>query len=99
KEDSWTAGQNGAFATIVFAATPEVGDVYFAYNPEGGLETLDVLALDASTVVPAGAFLNCAKLVENAHDDEDSDTILYAPGVGLVSEKHSRGKIVLVDLR
>jgi hypothetical protein len=96
-EDSWQAGVDGARAWLFLGADPQVGDVYVGSVP-GGVEHMTVLAVSASAAVPAGAFDGCLEIEETVPDDpEDQDRILYAPGVGRVSETSPDGATQLVS--
>jgi len=93
--DSWEAGVDGALPWIVFSAVPQVGDVFYS---DGGIDAATVLAVDATATVPAGVFRDCLDVEEtNAEDPEDTDRILYAPTVGLVSETSPNGHMELVS--
>jgi hypothetical protein len=94
-DDSWIANPSGPGPWMAFAAHPRVGDRYVGHGP-GGPDVHEVTALDATADVPAGAFVGCMQVVENPDDPEDSDVILYAPGVGRVSETNPSGRAVLV---
>ena len=93
-EDSWIAGVGGARPWVAFLANPRVGDRVHGYVP-GGEEVLVVRAVDQTVVLPSGVFTGCIEIVENPDDPEDSDIILYAPGVGKVSETNPTGRVEL----
>jgi hypothetical protein len=96
-DDSWRAGVNGAQAWIVFAAHPQPGDVY-AGNRGDGWDENTVVSVTATALVPAGMFQGCLDLEEgNPDDPDDQDRILYAPGVGRVSEEAPDGRVELVS--
>jgi hypothetical protein len=96
--DSWVAGVDGEAPFVVLGADPQPGDVYAADRPLGGSDLATVLALDATATVPAGTFTGCLDVEEtNTEDPEDKDRILYAPGVGQVSEESPSGRIDLVS--
>ena len=95
--DSWVAGEDGARPWLLLAAKPEVGDLYVGNRPDGE-DRMHVLSITATADVPIGAFLNCLHLHENPDDPEDSDIILVAPNVGMVSEASSEGTIELVSV-
>ena len=97
-DDSWIAGTDGARPWQAFAASPRVGDVYEGYQP-GGVDRFRVESVTETVTVPAGTFEGCLRLLENPDDPEDADVLLYAPGVGRVSETSSSGRIDLVELR
>jgi len=93
-EDSWEAGVAGALPWITLSADPQVGDIF----SDGGNEEATVLAVDATALAPAGMFQGCLEVEEtNPEDPEDKDRIIYAPGVGLVSEESPTGRIDLVS--
>lgn len=97
-EDSWEAGVDGALPGMVLAADPRVGDVYIVNRPDGGIDVATVLSLGTSEAVPAGVFQGCMEIEEsNPEDPEDKDRILYAPGVGVVSESSASGSVELVS--
>ena len=96
-EDSWRAGVDGKRAWIFFARDPQVGDIY-AGNRGDGWDQNEVLSVDAPAAVPAGAFAGCLDIEEtNPDDPEDQDRILYAPGVGRVSEVSATGMVQLTS--
>ena len=97
-EDSWIAGVDGGVQWKAFPADASVGDRFLGYTP-GGQDTFEVVSLSATAAVPAGLFQNCLQIIENPEDVEDTDIILYARGVGRVSEQSSNGKIVLVTVQ
>ncbi len=97
--DSWQAGVDGAEPWMVLGADPQVGDRYYGEYP-GGRDEVLVLSLNETAVVPAGTFENCLSALEtNLDDPEDADRVIYSPGLGLVSEKSSTGKIELTEIR
>jgi hypothetical protein len=97
-EDSWEAGVDGALPWLTLSADPQVGDAFVSNGRDGSIEETTILAVDATASVPAGVFQGCLEVQEtNAEDPEDTDRILYAPGVGLVSEDSPTGRIELVS--
>ncbi len=97
-DDSWITGVGDALPWIVFAANPQVGDVYSGYRP-GGVDVLEVVSVTTTATVPAGTFENCLELVENREDPLYTDIILYAPGVGRISERNASGNLELKSTR
>jgi hypothetical protein len=95
--DSWIAGVEGGRPYLAFPAELRVGDVFYGYRP-GDTEEFRVLSLTDSVALPAGDFVGCLRLWENPLDVEDADILLYAPGVGLVSEQSPTGFVRLVSL-
>jgi hypothetical protein len=97
-DDSWEAGVDGAVPWLCLSADPQPGDAFIADGQDGGTDVFTVVSVDAVATVPAGVFQGCAEVEEtNAEDVEDRDRILYAPGVGLVSEESPNGRIDLVS--
>lgn len=93
--DPWMAGVDGATPWLLYPVEPKAGDVIRGQS-SGGEEIFHVLATDAEIAVPAGFFANCLQLLENPHEEEDTDIILYAEDVGMVSEQSDDGRIDLV---
>ena len=96
--DSWLAGQPGTWPFLAFPADPLVGSHWIGYV-NGGFDTFVARSRTASVVVPFGAFADCLEIDENPDDPEDHDIILYAPGVGRVSESSPNGNVRLVEIR
>jgi hypothetical protein len=96
-DDSWVAGVAGARPWLAFPADPAVGARYVGYRP-GGQDVHMVASTTSTADVPAGVFLGCLEIVENPDDPDDSDIILYGPGVGRVSEVNSSGYVELVSV-
>lgn len=94
--DSWLAGVDGVVPFIAFPAVPQAGDVYVVRRRDG-VDQFVVRGVDRRVVVPAGEFSNCLEVHENPDDPEDSDIILYAPGVGRVAETGLDGYVELID--
>lgn len=95
-EDSWLADEGEHLPWIVFPRDPFVGQIVAGSSPEG-LESYHVVGLDEVAVTPAGIFPGSMQVVENPDDPEDRDVILYAQGVGKVSEQSADGGIVLAS--
>jgi hypothetical protein len=96
-DDSWVAGEDGAWAWIAFPAHPMVGDVLLGYRPDGE-ERWTIASLDARADVPAGSFEGCLAIEEGTDDPEDEDVVLYAAGVGRVAEESPAGRMELVGV-
>src|SRR5262245_8933184 len=94
-EDSWRSGVDGAFAFLAFPAQPRPGETFFSHQT-GADEEFRVLSITDVVTVPAGTFLGCLRMWENPLDIEDADILLYAPGVGRVSETSTTGEVHLV---
>lgn len=95
--ESWVAGEQGAAAWIAFPARLARGDTFTGWRPDGE-DRFEVLSVGDTALVPAGTFDGCVTLIENADDPDDTDIILYAPGVGRVSERSASGQVVLVEV-
>jgi len=96
-DDSWIARPLGPRPWMAFPAHPREGEVFVGYRP-GGSDTHRIASLAATAVVPAGTFENCIEIIENPDDPDDSDILLYAPGVGRVSETNTSGYAALVSV-
>ncbi len=95
--DSWTANQPEARAWLLMSAEPAVGDVYEGFRGDG--EDIFIISQVGVTATgPLGTYADCAEAVENPEDLEDSDTIIYAPELGMVSEANPDGRIDLVQV-
>jgi hypothetical protein len=91
--DSWQAGVDGALPWMAFPRDPQPGDTF-----AGNGDEYEVLSVTATAQVPAGTFEGCLEIDEsNPEDPEDRDRILYARGVGLVSEQSLAGSMRLVS--
>jgi hypothetical protein len=96
-DDSWIAGEDGARPFVAFPRRLRVGDVFFGFAP-GAPDEFRVLSLTDTLTLPAGRFDGCLRLWENPLDVEDADILLYAPGVGRVSETTPTGFVNLVSV-
>jgi hypothetical protein len=96
--DSWLAGQPGTWPWLALSADPQPGDVIAGYTPVGQ-DDLYVQSVSETAVVPAGTFLGCLQILENPDEPDDTDIILYAPGVGRVSEQNASGSMQLTEHR
>ncbi len=95
-EDSWLAGRDGARPVRWLPAQPEPGDALTLALPHGD-ELVLVLSLDGEASVPAGTFGNCLVVAESS--GEETDLILYAPGIGRVQESSPGTTLRLVERR
>jgi hypothetical protein len=92
--DAWEAGVDGAEASLVLAREPRVGDVYV---DAGDGDEIVVLSVGTTVTVPFGTFEGCLEVLEtNPDDPDDEDLIIYAPGMGMVSESAADSRIELV---
>lgn len=95
--ERWLAGVDGARAWLFLPAHPQVGDELVGDGTDHAIERRTVLALGVTERTPAGTFGDCVAVRETEDDDlEDQDLVLYAPGIGKVSETHVQGRIALV---
>lgn len=93
--DSWIASMSAIRPWISFPAIPRVGERFVGRRPNA-IEVYLVSSTDRTVVTSAGTFTGCTELVENPDNSEDADIILFAPGVGRVSESSvaSRSRLV-----
>ncbi|RMF90668.1 MAG: hypothetical protein D6736_06430 [Nitrospinota bacterium] len=99
---SWKAGEDGAKPGIIMEADPQVGDVYRQEFALGEAEDLaEVLNLDASVIVPFGAFDHTLQTEDfSPLEPGVREQKFYAPGVGLVLEENpdTGERVELVDI-
>ncbi|MCA8958704.1 MAG: hypothetical protein KDC87_21690 [Planctomycetes bacterium] len=96
--DSWRSGEEGMQPALAMPALLDVGTAFVMPRGDGTDEYV-VAATGVSAVVPAGVFGGCVEMHENPQDPVDADIVLYAPGVGPVSETSQTGRIWLVQDR
>jgi len=95
--DSWEAGVGGDLPWLYIGADPLPGNI-FGGEHVGHPERIVVSAVGVLAEVPAGVFGDCLEVVEtNPDDPDDEDLIIYAPDVGMVSERSNSGSIELVS--
>ena len=87
-EGSWETGVKGAKPGLVMPAHPTVGQMYRQEYLVGEAEDeAQVIALDESVTVTAGAFSGCVKTKEWSRLEPGVlEHKYYAPGVGVVAE-------------
>ena len=92
-EGSWEAGVDGAQAGVIMPADPQVGMAYRQEWYTGHAEdTAEVVSLDESVTVPAGAYTNLLKTREHTALEPDVvEEKLYANGVGEVAATQTAG--------
>lgn len=95
-DDSWIAGEGLGVPWLALPADPQVGMRLYGYRPDG-VDQFTITSIHARADVPGGLFEPCLELEENPDDPEDKDIILYARGVGRVSEDNIAGRLVLVS--
>ncbi len=97
-DDSWIAGQDGALQWRMMSGNPSVGDRFFGFTP-AGQDLFEVQSVNEMVVVPAGTFPGSMQVIENPDDPNDTDVILYARGVGRVSETNTDGGVQLISVQ
>jgi hypothetical protein len=92
-EGSWEAGVDGAQAGVIMPADPHIGMAYRQEWYTGHAEdTAEVLSLDGSVTVPAGAYTNLLQTREHTALEPDVvEEKLYAKGVGEVAATQTAG--------
>jgi hypothetical protein len=94
--DAWFAGANGRRPWLAFPADPRPGETRFGDSGVGS-DSLQIVSVTAVATVPAGVFFDCVEIHENPDEPDDQDIVLYAPGVGRVSESSPDGRVELVS--
>ena len=96
-DDAWLTGKDTPAPGLIMPAQPKVGDKFKSEDVSAKIdETDEVVALDETTVVPAGKFEHCLKMKETLADGS-IEFKLYAPGVGVVRETPATGDELLVS--
>ena len=96
-DDAWLTGKDTPVPGVIMPAHPKVGDTFKSEDVSATVDESDeVVALDASTAVPAGKFENCLKMKETLADGS-VEFKLYAPGVGVVRETPATGDELLIS--
>jgi hypothetical protein len=96
-DDAWLTGKDTPAPGVIMPAHPKVGDKFKSEDVSDKIdETDEVVALDASTTVPAGKFEKCLKMKETLADGS-VEFKLYAPGVGVVRETPATGDELLIS--
>jgi hypothetical protein len=92
-EGSWQAGVDGAQAGVIMPAEPQAGMAYRQEWYTGHAEdTAEVVSLDESVTVPAGAYDHLLKTREHTALEPDVvEEKLYAKGVGEVAANQTAG--------
>jgi hypothetical protein len=90
---SWTAGVSGATPGLIMEAHPQVPDAYRQEYLRGQAEdTAWIVGTGGSTTVPYGTLHNTLRSLEISVLEPDVvDEKVYAPGLGIISEKSLTG--------
>ena len=82
---SWEAGVNGAQPGIIMPANPKPGEPYRQEYFKGHAEDMgQIVAVDESAKVPAGAYSDCVKTKDWSMIEGGQEFKWYARGVGFV---------------
>ena len=90
---SWTAGVNGAKPGLIMEAHPKIPDAYRQEYLKGQAEdTAWIVGTGGSATVPYGTVHNTVRSLEVTVLEPDVvDEKIYAPGLGIVSERSLAG--------
>jgi hypothetical protein len=85
---SWLAGERGARFGLIMPGLPLLGAKYRQeIAPGKAMDQAEIVSLNESIETRAGEFNNCLEIEESsALEPGQSESKLYAPGVGLVRE-------------
>ena len=96
---SWRAGERGARAGLVMAATPRLGDGYVEADAPGVLRLeAEVLTLDGERSGPHGTYDHLVVVSEGTPGLQGTARDFYARGIGLVSSSSVSPSISERDL-
>jgi hypothetical protein len=86
---SWLAGDGGARFGLIMPGLPLLGAKYRQeIAPGKAMDQAEIVSLDQSIETGAGSFKNCLEIEESsALEPGETESKLYAPGLGLVREK------------
>ena len=90
---SWTAGVNGATAGLIMEAHPKIPDAYRQEYLKGQAEDVAwIVGTGNSAKVPYGTVHNTVRSLEmTVLEPKVVDEKIYAPGLGIVSERSLAG--------
>ena len=91
--DSWQSGVNGAQPGIIMPASPKPGDAYRQeyYPPGKALDEARVIGLHGRLKVPYGSFKGLLVTSERSPAEPQTERKYYAPGVGEIAERVTKG--------
>jgi hypothetical protein len=92
---AWLLGQQTQTPGLLMPAHPKVGFKFKSEDvPNVTTEEDEIVSRSETATVPAGTFLKCLKIKEQASDG-DTEYKLYAPGIGCVEEIEGKDPLVL----
>lgn len=93
RDGTWRAGRDGAVAGLIMPAQPKPTDAYRQEYLAGEAEDQAwIVGIDKTVTVPAGTFRRVVRSYEWSRLEPDVLSLkLYAPGVGIVSERDVAG--------
>ncbi len=96
-DDAWLTGKETPVPGVIIPAHPKVGDKFKSEDVSDKVDEVDeVVAVDATTTVPAGKFEHCVKIAEQV-PGENLEYKFYAPGIGVVRETPATGDELLIS--
>ena len=96
-DDAWLTGKDTIVPGVIIPAHPKIGDKFKSEDVSDTVDESDeVVAVDATTTVPAGTFAHCIKIEEHPAG-EGAEFKWYAPGVGVVRETPATGDELLIS--
>ncbi len=99
-EGQWLAGEGGAQPGVFMPAQLKVGQTFEQERAPGIAEDQStVVAVNTWVITPAGSFTDCVKTKDFSPLDNATEYKYYCPGVGLVREESSGGRLDLVSYR
>jgi hypothetical protein len=100
-DGAWRAGRKGALRGLFMPARPVVGQTFRQTRAPGvSQDRSRVLSLAAEVTTPAGHFTGCMQTRDtDLRSRSRPERKIYCPGVGLVREQPSDGRVDLVRIR
>ena len=92
---AWRLGKATEIPGVLLPAQPKIGETFLSENVPGiTTERDEIISVSEVVTVPAGTFRNCLKVKETLSDGK-IEFKYYAPGVGVVKEVPTEGKVLL----
>ena len=94
-EGSWEGGVKGAQPGIMMPAKPAPGEPYRQeYSANSAEDMGQVVAVGETITVPFGTYKNCVKTKDWSMLESGSEFKWFAPGIGFISSKSTKGELV-----
>jgi len=87
-EGAWIHGKNNARAGMMMPGEPMLGAKYYQeVAPKQAMDRAKIVSLNTTLRTPAGEFKGCLKVQEENPLDNEKESKIHAPGIGLVQDE------------